>query len=265
MLTPRHISVLLPSLMLVFLTTLACSSADPGSQPVGEGLESSTATFVEPERYVLQQPLDFTMSLTTTSIGGTFGRLDRKHTCEKEDNSPHLKWEGVPDGTKSLALVMDDPASDVHGWERDVLWTHWVLYSIPPEVTELAVSQVSGDLLENGSKQGSNDYARIQYNGPCPIPYVKFPVSLRSNPSGAGFEHKRRRENVLAEDRPYYFRLYALDIQIDLPSGENRDTLMKTIDGHVLAAGKLHVFYKSVRRQACSSQDSQICYDSIKR
>ena len=85
--------LLLLGLMLVLLTTLACSSADPDSQPTsGEASESATPTLVEPERYVLQQPLDITMSLTTTSIGGTFGRLDRIHTCEKGDISPHLKW-----------------------------------------------------------------------------------------------------------------------------------------------------------------------------
>ena len=160
-------------LLLVAFLTLAC---DPGSQPVGEEpAVSTTPATVEPERYVLQQPLDFTMTLTTTSIGGTFGRLDRKHTCEKVDISPHLKWEGVPDGAKSLALVMDDPASDVHGLEIDVLWAHWVVYSIPPEVTELAAGQVSGELLENGAKQGANDYGKTQYNGPCPIPTLRFP------------------------------------------------------------------------------------------
>ena len=111
---------------LTALLAAACSSADPSSQPSGGGASGSATPIVEvSERYALQQSLDFTITLTTTSIGGTFGRLDKTHSCERIDSSPHLAWEGVPQGAESLALVVEDPASDVHGFSVDVLWTHW--------------------------------------------------------------------------------------------------------------------------------------------
>ena len=197
------------------------------------------------------------MTLTTTSIGDTLGRLDRKHTCEKGDISPHIKWEGEPYGTKSFALVMDDPASDVHGFSVDVLWTHWVVYSIPPEVTELAVGQVSGEWLENGAKQGANDYERVRYSGPCPIPTLSF----------LGRDWVRVGQPTMAEDRQYYFRLYALDFRTGLISGVDRDTLLRSIDGHIIAAGELSVAYKSIKRQTCSSASTnpEVCLSSMRR
>ena len=171
------------ALVLVSLTAIsaaACSSATPGAQTTGEVASvAATAAVVTAERYALQQSLEFSITLTTTSVGGTFGRLDRKHSCERGDTSPHLSWEDVPEGAESLALIMEDPASDVHGLAVDVLWTHWVVYSIPPDVTELEPGQAAGEVLANGAKQGANDYERVQYNGPCPIPTL----ALRGTPA----------------------------------------------------------------------------------
>ena len=116
----------------------------PDAQTTGEVASvAATPAVVTAERYALQQSLDFTITLLTTSVGGTFGRLHRAHSCERTDTSPHLTWEGVPEGAESLALVMEDPASDVHGLAVDVLWTHWVVYSIPPDVTELELGQAA--------------------------------------------------------------------------------------------------------------------------
>ena len=244
---------------LVALLAAGCSSADPGSQPSTSGASGSATPIVEvSERYALQQSLDFTITLTTTSVGGTFGRLDRKHSCERGDTSPHLAWEGVPEGAESLALIMEDPASDVHGFAVDVLWAHWVVYSIPADVTELEPSQVAGEVLGNGAKQGANDYERVQYNGPCPIPQLKFPKL-------PGHERRPSRLPLAAEDRPYYFRLYALDIPVDLPSGTDRDALLQAIDDHIIAVGQLPVNYKSVKSFSCLKHDPQQCYESVRR
>jgi len=231
-----------------------------------------------PERYTLQQSLDFTITLTTTSVGGTFGRLDRKHSCERGDTSPHIAWEGVPEGAESLALVMEDPMSDVFGFAVDafvvrggtpprpaptvnandvgpgkvtggVLWAHWVVYSIPPDVTELEPGLAAIGLLGDGSKQGTNDYERVQYNGPCPIP------SLHS---------LYKWQRFIAEDRPYYFTLYALDTKVDLPPGADRDSLLEAIDGHILAAGELPVYFKSTKRQSCKTYNLVLCLESIR-
>jgi hypothetical protein len=212
------------------------------------------------ERYVLQQSLDFTMTLTTTSIGGTFARLDRRHSCERGDTSPHISWEGTPEAAESLALVMEDPESDMLGWGVDVLWTHWVVYSIPPEVAELEPDQEAGELLGNGAKQGANDYERVQYNGPCPIPSLRFPSGQQPGEAGSAV-----RPNIVAQERPYYFRIYALDIPVDLPSGTDRDTLMEAIDGHILAAGELSVPYKSVNSASCRVLEAQACLDTVQR
>ena len=244
---------------MAVIVVAACSSAEPGSHPGGDGASASaTPTPVISERYTLQQSPDFTIMLTTTSIGGTFARLDRKHSCERGDTSPHLAWEGVPEGAASLALVMEDPASDVFGFRVDVLWTHWVVYSIPPDVKELEPGQVAGEVLENGAMQGTNDYERVQYNGPCPIPTLIFP-----NTNSGG--RRQSRPNMIAEDRPYYFRLYALDSAVDLFSGADRDTLLQAIDGHILAAGELAVPYKSVNGKPCAGNNPEVCLESVLR
>ena len=245
---------------LVALLAAACSSVEPGSQPSTSGASASaTPTGEVQERYALQQSLDFTITLTTTSVGGNFGRLDRKHSCERGDTSPQLKWKGQPESTKSFALIMDDPASDVFGFERNVLWTHWVVYSIPTDVTELEPGQLAGELLENGAKQGTNDYERVQYNGPCPIPLLSFPPQ-----AGIGAA-RASRPRMIAEERPYYFRLYALDMPVELPLGAHRDTLLEAIDGHILAAGQLAVNFKSTKSFACATPNPALCLESVRR
>lgn len=244
-------------LLLVAILTLACSSANPGSQPVGEeAAVSTTPATLEREHYVLQQPLDFTITLTTTSVTGTFGRLDQKHTCEKLDTSPHLRWEGTPDETKSLALIMEDRASDMLGFEIDVLWTHWVVYSIPSDVAELEPGQFDGGVLENGAKQGVNSFQRVQYDGPCPITGLKFPVAISAG-------RQQTTPNYIPEERPYHFRIYALDTPIDLPPGVGRDTLLKKIDGHILATGELSTGYKSRKSMKCPTTDAKACLAKI--
>ena len=146
--------------------------------------------------------------------------------------------------------------SDVHGLAVDVLWAHWVVYSIPPEATELEAGQVARDVLVNGAKQGTNDYGNVQYNGPCPIPTLGF-FNRRGAPGTS--------RTITAEERPYYFRLYALDVPVELPSGADRDTLMESIDGHVLAAGEIGISYKSTERVTCRSQDATLCVETLVR
>ena len=137
----------------------------------------------------------------------------------------------MPVEAKSLALILDDPVSDE--LEGLGLWTHWVLYSIPTSVTELSRGQAVADVLENGAKHGANGYEKLQYSGPCPTPTIL--ISQSTN---------QRTPLILAKERPYYFRLYAVDIPVDLPSRADRDTLLEAIDGHILAEGRLMGTYK---------------------
>jgi Raf kinase inhibitor-like YbhB/YbcL family protein len=146
------------------------------------------------------------MGITITSTAFTEGgMIPRQYTCDGEDISPPLAWTGVPDGTKSLALICDDPDAPVG------TWVHWVLFSMPPSAKELGAKVPPKEILENGAKQGINDFRRIRYNGPCP-------------PGGT---HR------------YVFKFYALDTQIALDAGSTKTQLLKAMEGHILAEGQL--------------------------
>ncbi len=245
------------------LLAVACSSTETEPESTaGQGDEASSAAVAErPERYALQQTFDNSITVTSTSIGGSFGWLDKEHTCESADSSPQIQWEGVPGSAASLALLIEDPASDAVGIEVDVLWAHWVLYSIPADVAELAVGQSPGDTLDNGATQGMNDYEKVQYNGPCPIPNLIFPTRQSTVESG----RIPVRDPELAEERPYFIRLYALDQDVDLSPGANRDTLLKAIDGHILAGGEETVVFKSRLRRTCTTPSILQCLVAIGR
>ena len=148
------------------------------------------------------------MSIEVTSSAFTEGaRIPKKYTCDGQDISPALKWSGVPQKTKSIALICDDPDAP------SGTWVHWVVYSIPPDVTELQEGVVKTNVLPDGAKQGTTDFKRIGYGGPCP-------------PRGHGAHH-------------YYFKVYALDIQVGLKAGATKKDLEKSMKGHILGQGQL--------------------------
>ena len=128
--------------------------------------------------------------------------VPRRHTCDGADLSPAFAWHGAPDGTRSLALIADDP--DAPGGT----WTHWLLWNIPAEATLLPEDQPKIESLDNGARQGSNDFRRIGYGGPCPPP---------------GKPHR------------YFFKFYALDARLDLKAGASRADLEHALKPHVLA------------------------------
>jgi len=133
-------------------------------------------------------------------------RIPARHTCDAEDLSPALSWGEPPAGTRSFALIMDDPDAPMG------TWVHWVLYNIPGERRELEEGVPSEDKLDDGSLQGRNDFGRIGYGGPCP-------------PRGPA--HR------------YFFKLYALDAKLPLQAGATKQELEKAMEGHVLAKGEL--------------------------
>ena len=132
-------------------------------------------------------------------------QIPRRYTCDGEDISPPLSWSGVPEGTKSLALICDDP--DAPG----KTWVHWVLFNLPPRTTELPEGVPARAAISGGGAQGINDFRKIGYGGPCP-------------PSGT---HR------------YVFKLYALDAEIALATGATRADLDRAMKGRVLAEGAL--------------------------
>ena len=128
------------------------------------------------------------------------GWIPELHTCQRADISPSLEWMGEPPGTRSYALIVDDP--DAPGG----VWTHWLLYDIPPQTHTLAQGCRAGGLLLDGA----NDFGKLGYGGPCP-------------PRGHG-PHR------------YFFKLYALDIPtLGLPAGVAAGELARALKGHILA------------------------------
>jgi hypothetical protein len=150
------------------------------------------------------------MALSLTSPAFTHqGTIPALHTCEGRDVSPALAWTGVPEGTKSLALVVDDPdAPDPRA--PKMTWVHWVLYNLPPGTAGLPEG-VSRDRLPAGTREGRNDWKRTGYGGPCP-------------PIG---RHR------------YFHKLYALDTMLPDLATPTKERLEAAMEGHVLARAEL--------------------------
>jgi Raf kinase inhibitor-like YbhB/YbcL family protein len=145
------------------------------------------------------------------------GEIAQAHTCEGKDTSPPLSWSGVPAGAKSLALVVDDPdAPDPRA--PKMTWVHWVLYDIPPTATGLAEAVASKD-LPAGTRQGTNDWKRTGFGGPCP-------------PIG---RHR------------YFFKLHALDAVLPDLGTAAKAQLEKAMEGHVIAKAELMGTYQKRR------------------
>jgi hypothetical protein len=136
------------------------------------------------------------------------GPIPVKYTGEGEDVSPPLAWDGVPAGTKEMALICDDPDAP-----RKEPWVHWVLTNIPADANGLGEGEPSG-------RPGKNDFGRTGYNGPMPPP---------------GKVHH------------YCFRLYALDAPLDLKDAPTKENLLKAMEGHILAVGELVGTYEKKR------------------
>jgi len=155
------------------------------------------------------------MSLTITSTAfEPNGPIPRQYTCQGRDISPALAWSGVPAGTKSLALIVDDPDAPDPAAPR-MTWVHWVLYNLPAEATGLAEA-VPPSALPKGTREGVNDWKRTGYGGPCP-------------PIG---RHR------------YFHKLYALDTVLPDLGTPTRARLEKAMEGHVLARAELMGTYK---------------------
>lgn len=146
----------------------------------------------------------------TSSSFEEYGFIPTKYTCDDVDISPPLEWSGIPEGTKELALICDDPDAPMG------TWVHWVMYNLPPNVQTLPENIPPIKVLGNGTTQGSNDFHKIGYGGPCP-------------PGGT---HR------------YFFKIYALDTELNLEPGKTKTELLKSMEGHILAEGQLMGKYK---------------------
>jgi Raf kinase inhibitor-like YbhB/YbcL family protein len=151
------------------------------------------------------------MAIQLMSTAFSDGKMiPKQFTCDGEDVSPPLSWNGLPTGTGSLALICDDPDAPVGTWD------HWVLFNIPAAATGLPEDVPAKASLEDGSVHGNNSWGRPGYGGPCP-------------PGGT---HR------------YFFKLYALDIELNLKTGATKSQLVKAMEGHILAQGQLMGKYR---------------------
>src|SRR5512132_902413 len=168
---------------------------------------------------VVGQTGNTAMPLSLTSSGFSHGgAIPQRDTGAGADVSPPLAWSGLPEGTKSLALVVDDPdAPDPKA--PKMTWVHWVLYNLPPTVGALPEA-VSPEALPPGTRQGRNDWNKPGYGGPCP------PVG----------RHR------------YVHKLYALDTVLAELKPPSKSKLLEAMEGHVLAPAELVGTYEKTAR-----------------
>lgn len=143
--------------------------------------------------------------------------IPAKYTCQGDDVSPPLSWSDIPSGAKSLALIVDDPDAPDPAAPQTV-WVHWILYDMAPSTTELPEG-VAAERLPAGTRQGSNDWKRTGYGGPCP-------------PIG---RHR------------YFLKLYALDAKLGDLGEPTKADLVSAMKGHVLAWGEIVGTYEKTK------------------
>ena len=155
------------------------------------------------------------LTLTSTAFG-RMGAIPRDHTCEGADRAPPLAWTGAPPGTKSFALIVDDPdAPDPAAPKR--VWVHWVVWDLPASTSALP----EGKPLPPEAREGWNDGGGTGYQGPCP-------------PIG---RHR------------YFFKLYALDVALGELLTPTKGELEQAMEGHVLARAELVGTYEQATRK----------------
>ena len=139
------------------------------------------------------------------------GTIPQEHTCEGRNVSPPLAWTDIPPVTRTLALICDDP--DAPGG----VWVHWVIFNIPARETGLRENTLKTRTIPNGARQGINDFRGLGFGGPCP-------------PRGSS--HR------------YFFKLYALDAELNLDPGCTKADVERSMAGHILAETSLMGRYK---------------------
>ncbi len=158
--------------------------------------------------------MTLTISSTAFQHGGD---IPSRYTCQGQDISVSLQWQGVPAGTRSLVLIVDDrDAPDPKA--PKMTWVHWVLYNLPPDAGGLPEGVTSAD-LPAGTREGLNDWKRTGYGGPCP-------------PIG---RHR------------YFHKLYALDVELSDLKRPAKAEVVAAMQGHILEQAELMGTYEKVR------------------
>ena len=146
------------------------------------------------------------------------GVIPLKYTCEGDDIAPPLEWEGIPENTRSLVLIVDDPDAPDPAAPR-MIWVHWVVYNLPADVKGIPEG-ATVELLPGGTQQGLNDWNKPAYGGPCP-------------PIG---RHR------------YFHKLYALDTMLEVMQSPTKAEVEAAMQEHVIAEAVLVGTYKKISK-----------------
>lgn len=141
-----------------------------------------------------------TLEITSTAFSDQ-GEIPAQYTCDGEDVNPPLSVGGLPEDTQSLALIVDDPDAPAG------VWHHWIVWNVSPTALEIRENRVPA-----GAVEGTNDFGNAAWGGPCPPP---------------GLPHR------------YFFRVYALDVRLDLETGASKDEVERAMEDHILAQAQL--------------------------
>lgn len=198
----RFHRVLIPGIVfLLMLISISCSGTDENkavTQLYESNLEISSTNFTD------ERPRK---------------RIDLKNSCHGENISPPLNWSGAPDGIASYALIAENIDHETGKW------VHWVIYDIPASAIGLPEGiSTSTSVLDDGTIQGTNDKRQIGYYGPCPPPLLS---SLQAEASWFKSE--------TYQPQRHFFRLYALDVKLNLAPGLTKDELQESMEGHIIA------------------------------
>ncbi|HJX56053.1 MAG TPA: YbhB/YbcL family Raf kinase inhibitor-like protein [Methanoregula sp.] len=182
-------------LIIVILLLSGCISTAPPA--TSATIAPTQPAYITPPA----SPSGFTIRVNSLGAGLP---LPDAYTCKGASESPEVSWDGIPAGTKSLVLILDDPDAP------NGRFTHWIVYNIPPVSGELAQAQPNAKVLANGAQQGDTSAGSRGYYPPCP------PI---------GITHR------------YVFRLYAVDMDITQPTAD-RDSIDWALTGHTIAETK---------------------------
>ena len=231
----RSLLALIGTVLLVALFAAGCSSGDDGESGTGAPAAASDQASGEEGAapadagQAVSQQVEASIVFTSPAFNEK-RRIPKKHTCTQisanvPNISPPLGWEGLPDGTVSLALIMD--SLEIEGAER----VHWVMWNMPPTLTGLEENVGHAEKLADGTAQGTNGSGEVGYLGPCPPAIVSGFGETPSKTQTQGGAKKGIEQ--------YFFKLYALDTMLDLPPSTTKADLLAAMDGHILAVGDL--------------------------
>ncbi len=237
-----RITAILAVAVLSFV--LAACSSDDGSEPAEAGGAAAEAVQpaaeAAPAEAKVSQTLDATIKVTSP-VFNRIRRIPKTYVCPgkapkagqsfeqnpekyigRENVSPPLEWTGIPEGTQSIALLMESDQI-AHETDPDAKWTHWLIWNIPADATgvpERVATTTEVAAIGPDVRQGTNDENVVGYFGPCPVPTT---VNYRQTKVKIVFE--------------YTFHVYALDTVLDLPAGATRAEFLQAIEGRVLSSG----------------------------